>query len=154
MAGFTLVEAIVTMVIIAILSTIALPSYIEYIHKGRRADAKTGLLTLQMEQEKFRANCPSYATKIGGATDCGGSTLQGSTSSPDGHYTLSIASARITSYNVCYTKLLRRSVVGWSARFHPVGCLYQVRRDRSGERPKVQGTTERRASGGGIRAAR
>lgn len=104
MAGFTLIEAVVTMSIIAILSAIALPSYIENIKKGRRADAKTGLLSLQMAQEKFRANCPKYATKIGNATDCAGLTVQGSTSSPDGHYTISIASADATSYTLKATR--------------------------------------------------
>jgi len=42
--GFTLIELVVTMVIIAILAAIAIPSYTSYVRKGRRTDAKSALL--------------------------------------------------------------------------------------------------------------
>lgn len=106
MAGFTLIEAVVTMSIIAILSAIALPSYIENIKKGRRADAKTGLLSLQMAQEKFRANCPGYAKeiKVDTETSCANRIIKHSDRSPDGHYKISVASADATSYTLKATR--------------------------------------------------
>lgn len=98
MAGFTLIEVMVTVAILAILAGMALPSYSEYVKKGRRADAKAGLLDLQTKQEKYRSNCIKYATGIASTMSCtagvGGSyNLVGSTTSPDGNYTLSIVSA-------------------------------------------------------------
>jgi len=60
-SGFTLIELMITVAIIGILAGIAYPSYSSYILKSRRADAKAGLVTLQMAQEKYRVNNASYA---------------------------------------------------------------------------------------------
>lgn len=42
--GFTLIELMITVVIIGILTAIALPSYQQYIERGRRAEGKAALL--------------------------------------------------------------------------------------------------------------
>ena len=42
--GFTLIEVMIVVAIVAILASIALPSYLESVKRGRRADAKTALL--------------------------------------------------------------------------------------------------------------
>lgn len=42
--GFTLIEIMIVVAIIAILSAIALPSYNEYVRRGHRAEARAGLL--------------------------------------------------------------------------------------------------------------
>ncbi|MGR8929056.1 MAG: type IV pilin protein [Gammaproteobacteria bacterium] len=107
MFGFTLIELMITVAIVAILAAIAYPSYTEYVMRGRRADAKAGLLSLQLAQEKYRTNCPRYAAGIdddpinyscdAAAPDY---TLTHSTSSPDGHYTLSVVSASATTYKI------------------------------------------------------
>jgi type IV pilus assembly protein PilE len=106
MKGFTLIELMITVAAIAILSAIALPSYKEYVMKSRRADAKAGLLDLQIKQEKYRANCPQYASGINTTMSCAGGTynLIGQTSSPDGNYTLSIVSATATAYTLKATR--------------------------------------------------
>ena len=61
--GFTLIEIIIVVAIVAILAAIAFPSYKDQIRKGRRNDAKAALMDLALQQEKWRANNPTYAAK-------------------------------------------------------------------------------------------
>ena len=82
-AGFTLIELMCTVAVAGILSSIAYPSYQSVVHKTRRADALVALLQLQMAQERYRAEHPSY----GSLTD-----LHGAASSPQRHYTLAVVS--------------------------------------------------------------
>lgn len=51
--GFTLIELMITVTVIAILAAIALPSYSEYIARGRRTEAQTVLLAGQQWMERF-----------------------------------------------------------------------------------------------------
>lgn len=107
--GFTLIELMIVVVLIGVIAAIALPAYQGYTEQARRADAKSGLLGLQLAQEKLRATCPFYAQNIGANDICGansaGTTVDWTTSSPDGHYTLSIAanSASSSAYTIIAT---------------------------------------------------
>jgi type IV pilus assembly protein PilE len=60
--GFTLIELIVVMVIIAILAAVAIPNYTEYVQRGRRQEAKAVLLQIAQWQERLRTQTNSYAT--------------------------------------------------------------------------------------------
>lgn len=62
--GFTLIELVITMAIIAVLASIAVPSYQDSVRKSRRKDAEAALMNLQIQQEKWRANNPAYTTFI------------------------------------------------------------------------------------------
>jgi type IV pilus assembly protein PilE len=64
MRGFTLVELMVTVVILAILAAIALPSYRQYVMKGRRSDAFAAMAVVQQAQERARANLPTYSNDL------------------------------------------------------------------------------------------
>ncbi|WAR47026.1 type IV pilin protein [Methylomonas rapida] len=95
--AFTLIELMIVVAVVGILAAIAYPSYTEYVMKSRRSDAKAGLLSLQLTQEKYRANCIQYAEDIDTAAanySCatGNYTLTHATTSPDGHYDLSVVS--------------------------------------------------------------
>lgn len=51
--GFTLIELMIVVVVIALLSTIALPSYLEHLAKSRRAEGRNALLKAAQLQERF-----------------------------------------------------------------------------------------------------
>jgi type IV pilus assembly protein PilE len=51
--GFSLIELMVTVLIISVLVAIAIPSYIDKVRKSRRTEAKTALLDLAGREERF-----------------------------------------------------------------------------------------------------
>jgi type IV pilus assembly protein PilE len=105
-AGFTLLEVIVTLAILGVLVSFAYPSYQSSVTKTRRSDGIGGVLIMQVAQERFRANCPFFAENIGTSNVCGisaaSSTVQAGNSSHDGYYTLSIVrgTASADSYTI------------------------------------------------------
>jgi type IV pilus assembly protein PilE len=62
--GFSLVELVVVVAIIGILSTIAYPSYINYLYKGSRAEAMAALLDIANQQEQFYADNHKYTSNL------------------------------------------------------------------------------------------
>jgi len=59
--GFTIIELMIALVIIAILVALAYPSYASYVRKAKRGDAQQLLLNWSVNQEIFRSNNPTYA---------------------------------------------------------------------------------------------
>lgn len=92
--GFTLIEVIIAIVLIAILASVAVPAYQDYVRKGRRTDAMTALMNLHALQEKWRTNNPTYGTLA---------NLGVSATSPDGHYTIAISTATASAFTATAT---------------------------------------------------
>lgn len=62
--GVTLMELLTVIVIIAILASIAIPTYRNYLLRSQRVEGKTALLQLQAAQEKFYLNGNAYTDAV------------------------------------------------------------------------------------------
>lgn len=60
-AGFTLVELVVATAIIAVLGAIAYPSYTGAVRKAKRAEARSALMQLIQEEERYYSQNNRYA---------------------------------------------------------------------------------------------
>ena len=61
-SGFTLVELLIAVAVVAILSAIAYPAYTQHLVKGNRAAAQAYLLSLAQAETEYFADARSYAT--------------------------------------------------------------------------------------------
>src|SRR4051812_30759889 len=71
--GFTLIEVMITVVIVGILAAIALPSYSVYIQRGKIVDATSKLGDLRTDMERFFMDNRTYLS----AAVCGVDTVGG-----------------------------------------------------------------------------
>jgi type IV pilus assembly protein PilE len=60
-SGFTLIEVLITVAIIAILAAIALPNYSAYITRSKITEATTNLLSMRTKMEQYFQDNRSYA---------------------------------------------------------------------------------------------
>jgi type IV pilus assembly protein PilE len=65
-AGFTLIELMITIAIIAILAAVALPSYSEYVARANRAEARAVLQQAAQYMIRFYASNDRYDQTRGG----------------------------------------------------------------------------------------
>lgn len=89
--GFTLIEMLCVVALMAILSAVAYPGFQGVVQKTRRADAWTAITQVQQAQERYRSNHVVY----GSLADIGRSSL-----TPGGHYTLRMSATSAIGYTL------------------------------------------------------
>ena len=86
--GFTLIELMIAVAIIALLSMVALPSFMQNVRKSNRTDAQTALARTSTNLERFFSANGTYTTDV---TQLGLVIDGGTGYSDDGHYVISVA---------------------------------------------------------------
>jgi type IV pilus assembly protein PilE len=94
--GFTLIEVMIVVAIIAILAAIALPSYEGYVRKSRRADVQSFMSEVVARQQHFLLDRRSYGTSITAAPAANGLGMTIPTSVSN-YYAVTIATDNTTS---------------------------------------------------------
>jgi type IV pilus assembly protein PilE len=93
--GFSLIELMIVVVIIAILAAVAVPSYRNYIMRGHRTDATRALQDTAAREESYFFSNNAYTNKL---TDLGlNSSVAGE------YFSVAIASASSTDYTITAT---------------------------------------------------
>ena len=83
--GFTLIEVMISVVIVGILLAIAIPNYSDYVKRGARTEAKTALLDIANKQEQFYVDNHQYTATL--------SNLGVAATSETGLYSISVTTA-------------------------------------------------------------
>jgi type IV pilus assembly protein PilE len=97
-AGFSLIELLMTVLLVSVLATIALPNYRSYVLRANRTEARAALLGLATAQERFYLQCHGYGASLGASTTCSPMTLAFPTSSERGYYSVSVTQASTTGW--------------------------------------------------------
>jgi len=94
-SGFTLIELMITVVILGILVGVGYPSYINYVTEARRSDATINITRIASLQEKFFTECGRYADTLGVSgtpRNCAGGVMDAGLvaggATREGHYIL------------------------------------------------------------------
>jgi len=77
--GFSLIELMIVVAIIALLSSIAYPAYTGSVLKGKRAEGRAALLETMQQQERYYSQYGSYLAFAAGATGAAGTARIGGT---------------------------------------------------------------------------
>lgn len=101
--GFTLVEAMMTVLIIGIIGAIAYPSYLKQVVKSGRSDAKVALNeAAQRMQRCFTAN-GKFNPDEGACTVLDSLNSDDGLASDEGFYTLSVSGLAASTYKITAT---------------------------------------------------
>ena len=98
--GFTLIELMIAVVVIAILAAIGYPSYIEYINRGKRAEGKGALMRAAQQMERFYSVNNCYPS---GTANCGNAGSSSAALAAAGTNAFSGDSAAASAYNLSVT---------------------------------------------------
>ena len=94
-AGFTLIEVMIVVAVIALLAGVALPAYQESLRKARRSDARIALTTASQMLERYNTEKNTYATATFGAVADAASGVVFQNKSENKYYNLSLPLANL-----------------------------------------------------------
>jgi type IV pilus assembly protein PilE len=67
--GFTLIEVMIVVAIVAILATVAVPTYADYVRRGQLPEAFAGMSDLRVKMEQYYQDNRRYGSNGGNCAD-------------------------------------------------------------------------------------
>ena len=98
--GFTLIELMITIVVIGVLAAIAYPSYTQHIRKGTRAAAQAQMLDIANREQQYLLANRTYATKA--QLESAGYALPAEVSSKY-TYDIAVGSGNVPTFTITFT---------------------------------------------------
>ncbi len=89
--GFTLIEVMITVAIIALLAAIAYPSYQDSVWKGKRGEAKAAILRALQAEERFYTQNNTYVAYASGSAPSGAFPNFSADSASNSRYRISVS---------------------------------------------------------------
>lgn len=108
MAGVTLMELMIVVVIVGILAAVGYPNYRDFVDRAKRTEAKAALLQIATNQERFYLNNNSYTNDLTNL----GFPVAGTYTTDSGSYDISVAGANANGYTASASFLLGGSEAG------------------------------------------
>jgi type IV pilus assembly protein PilE len=93
--GFSLIELLVTIMIIAILAAVAIPNYRQYVLRGHRTEATRALQDLAAREESYYFTNNAYTNSL--------ATLGSNASAAGSFFSIGLASASSVEYSLTAT---------------------------------------------------
>jgi type IV pilus assembly protein PilE len=98
--GFTLIEVMIALAVVAITTSLAFSTYRRHIQRGHRVEAVQALLAAAAEQEKYHLAHGQYAGRLDAAVDADPPGIPVASTTPRGRYRLRMVSADAAAYRV------------------------------------------------------
>jgi len=116
-AGFTLIELMITVAIVALLAAIAIPSYQDSVWKGKRAEAKAAIFKALQAEERYYTQNNTYVQYSGTPpAGSGAFPVFSADNAANSRYTISVtpagAAPLCTNNNIAQCAVVIATVVG------------------------------------------
>lgn len=99
--GFSLIEIVVTMAIVALLASMAIASYSRYVRQTNRSDATKTMMSYAQTLQRCYSQYFTYNPALPAVC----TVTAGNTTSVDGYYTINVAIPNATTYTITATPL-------------------------------------------------
>ena len=102
-AGFTLIEVMIALAVVAITTLLAASTYRSHLRRGHRAQAAQALLLAAAEQEKYHLAHGSYGSRLDASVGDDPPGLPVGSRTPGGHYAIAVTVATAAEFRVVAT---------------------------------------------------